>query len=156
MAPLFFFLVPLSYSQSFCLFVSPSVHIPICQFISVSLFTSIFLYFSSCSLLLSSYFLWILSPFFFFFLLIFSYVPSPSFLYINISILRLSSLISSCPFTSSIAVFETGQMMVFILIAKGWTITRDNFAANEWRGVIVALSAFYMSNSIILVLQVHL
>ena len=47
-------------------------------------------------------------------------------------------------------------MMVFILIAKGWTITRDNFAANEWRGVIVALSAFYMSNSIILVLQVHL
>lgn len=47
-------------------------------------------------------------------------------------------------------------MMVFILIAKGWTITRDNFAANEWRGVIVALSAFYMSNSIILVLQVRI
>ena len=45
-------------------------------------------------------------------------------------------------------------MLIFLLIAKGWTITRDNFAVNEWRGVIIALSAFYMSNSIILVLQV--
>ena len=45
-------------------------------------------------------------------------------------------------------------MLVFLLIAKGWTITRDNFGANEWRGVIIALSAFYMSNSIIIVLQV--
>jgi hypothetical protein len=51
-------------------------------------------------------------------------------------------------------VYETGQMLVFLLIAKGWTITRDNFGANEWRGVIIALSAFYMSNSIIIVLQV--
>ena len=45
-------------------------------------------------------------------------------------------------------------MLIFLLIAKGWTITRENFAANEWRGVLIALSAFYMSNSIILVLQV--
>lgn len=46
-------------------------------------------------------------------------------------------------------------MLVFLLIAKGWTITRDTFKANEWRGVIIALSSFYMSNSIIIVLQVR-
>jgi hypothetical protein len=57
-------------------------------------------------------------------------------------------------FSSECSVYETGQMLVFLLIAKGWTITRDNFGANEWRGVIIALSAFYMSNSIIIVLQV--
>ena len=51
--------------------------------------------------------------------------------------------------------YETGQMLVFLLIAKGWTITRDTFKANEWRGVIIALSSFYMSNSIIIVLQVR-
>jgi hypothetical protein len=28
-------------------------------------------------------------------------------------------------------VYETGQMLVFLLIAKGWTITRDSFPANE-------------------------
>jgi hypothetical protein len=50
-------------------------------------------------------------------------------------------------------VYETGQMLVFVLIAKGWTITREYFGASEWRGVIMALSAFYMTNSIILVLQ---
>ena len=44
-------------------------------------------------------------------------------------------------------------MMVFVLIAKGWTITREYFGASEWRGVIVSLSVFYMTNSIILVLQ---
>ena len=43
--------------------------------------------------------------------------------------------------------------MVFVLIAKGWTITREYFGASEWRGVIVSLSVFYMTNSIILVLQ---
>ena len=54
-----------------------------------------------------------------------------------------------------LTVYETGQMLVFLLIAKGWTITRDTFKANEWRGVIIALSSFYMSNSIIIVLQVR-
>jgi hypothetical protein len=54
-----------------------------------------------------------------------------------------------------LVVYETGQMLVFLLIAKGWTITRDTFKANEWRGVIIALSSFYMSNSIIIVLQVR-
>eukprot|EP00602_Paraphysomonas_sp_CaronLab_P000814 CAMPEP_0185029002 /NCGR_PEP_ID=MMETSP1103-20130426/15091_1 /TAXON_ID=36769 /ORGANISM="Paraphysomonas bandaiensis, Strain Caron Lab Isolate" /LENGTH=504 /DNA_ID=CAMNT_0027563601 /DNA_START=64 /DNA_END=1578 /DNA_ORIENTATION=+ len=50
-------------------------------------------------------------------------------------------------------VFETGMMVCFLLIAKGWSITRDNFSANEWRGIIMSMSAFYMCNSIILVLE---
>lgn len=50
-------------------------------------------------------------------------------------------------------VYETGLMVCFLLIAKGWSITRENFSANEWRGIIISMSAFYMSNSIILVLE---
>jgi len=44
-------------------------------------------------------------------------------------------------------------MVIFLLVAKGWSITRENFSANEWRGVIMSMSGFYMSNSIILVLD---
>jgi hypothetical protein len=50
-------------------------------------------------------------------------------------------------------VYETGVMVCLLLIAKGWSITRENFSANEWRGIIISMSAFYMSNSIILVLE---
>jgi hypothetical protein len=50
-------------------------------------------------------------------------------------------------------VYETAQMVVFLLIAKGWTITRIAFHPNEWRAMIVVMSAFYMVNSIVLVLQ---
>lgn len=50
-------------------------------------------------------------------------------------------------------VFETGLIICFLLIAKGWSITCENFSANEWRGVIISMSAFYMCNSIILVLE---
>jgi len=50
-------------------------------------------------------------------------------------------------------VYETGEMVIFILIAKGWSITRDNFSANEWRGVIMSMAGFYMANSIVLVLE---
>jgi len=50
-------------------------------------------------------------------------------------------------------VYETGEMVIFMLVAKGWSITRENFSANEWRGVIMSMSGFYMANSIILVLE---
>ena len=46
------------------------------------------------------------------------------------------------------------QQQVFVLVAKGWTITQEYFAPSEWRGIILTLSAFYMTNSILLVLQV--
>jgi Rhodopsin-like GPCR transmembrane domain len=55
--------------------------------------------------------------------------------------------------TNTQLVYETGQMVIFILLAKGWSITRENFSANEWRGVIMMMSGFYMANSTILVLQ---
>lgn len=44
-----------------------------------------------------------------------------------------------------------GMMVCFLLVGKGWSITRDNFSANEWRGIIMSMSAFYMCDSIILV-----
>ena len=43
---------------------------------------------------------------------------------------------------------------MFVLVAKGWTITQEYFAPSEWRGIILTLSAFYMTNSVLLVLQV--
>ena len=50
-------------------------------------------------------------------------------------------------------VYETGQMLIFLLIAKGWTITRESLNAAEWRNIIMIMSAFYMCNSILLVLE---
>jgi hypothetical protein len=50
-------------------------------------------------------------------------------------------------------VFETAQVVLFLLISKGWRVTRSSFPSSEWRGVILAMSAFYMGNSIITVLQ---
>lgn len=44
-------------------------------------------------------------------------------------------------------------MVVFMLVAKGWSLTRENIGANEWRCMIITMSAFYMANSILLVLQ---
>lgn len=52
-------------------------------------------------------------------------------------------------------VFETGEIVLFLLIAKGWTITRETFQPSEWRGVIFAMAFFYMCNSIILVLEAN-
>ena len=46
------------------------------------------------------------------------------------------------------------RQQVFVLVAKGWTITQEYFAPSEWRGIILTLSAFYMTNSVLLVLQV--
>jgi hypothetical protein len=46
---------------------------------------------------------------------------------------------------------SVGMMVCFLLVGKGWSITRDNFSANEWRGIIMSMSAFYMCDSIILV-----
>lgn len=66
---------------------------------------------------------------------------------------------SMCSFWMSVAlvnthlVFETGEIVLFLLIAKGWSITRENFDANEWRSVVLAMSLFYMCNSIIIVLE---
>ena len=50
-------------------------------------------------------------------------------------------------------VYETAQMFVFILVAKGWTITRDIISTNEWRTIILAISIFYLLTSVLLVLQ---
>eukprot|EP01041_Mallomonas_annulata_P011557 gene11557-24170_t len=47
-------------------------------------------------------------------------------------------------------VYETGILVTFLLLAKGWGIQRETFPQNEWRGVIMSMSAFYMTNSIIL------
>ncbi len=43
--------------------------------------------------------------------------------------------------------------MIFILVAKGWSITKESFAPNEWRTIIMSMSGFYMANSILLVLE---
>ena len=50
-------------------------------------------------------------------------------------------------------VYETGLVICFLLIAMGWSITRDNFSPLEWRVIIISMSSFYMTNSIILVLD---
>lgn len=56
-------------------------------------------------------------------------------------------------FTNTHLVYETGIMTCFVLVSKGWSITKDYFTANEWRAIIILMSAFYMTNSILLVLQ---
>ena len=44
-------------------------------------------------------------------------------------------------------------LQVFLLVAKGWSITRYRITAEDWRVVIILISLFYMSLSIILVLE---
>ncbi len=56
-------------------------------------------------------------------------------------------------FVNTHLVYETASITVFILIAKGWTIMRDVFDPAEWRTIILSVSAFYMANSITLVLK---
>lgn len=55
--------------------------------------------------------------------------------------------------TNTHLVYETGEILVFILVSKGWSITRETFTPNEWRTIIMSLSGFYMANSILLVLE---
>ena len=41
----------------------------------------------------------------------------------------------------------------YILIAKGWRITRHNLYPEEWRSLIITLSGFYTANALIAVLE---
>lgn len=50
-------------------------------------------------------------------------------------------------------VFETAQIALFLLVSKGWRITREGLPQSEWRSIVVTVSAFYMCNSIITVLE---
>lgn len=43
--------------------------------------------------------------------------------------------------------------MVYLLVAKGWSVTRYHISIEDWRLIIILISIFYMSMSIILVLE---
>jgi hypothetical protein len=55
--------------------------------------------------------------------------------------------------TLSQLIYETVAFAVFSMIAKGWCITRNAIPGGEWRRTILVLCAFYMGDSIILVLK---
>ena len=50
-------------------------------------------------------------------------------------------------------IYETMTVMVFLLVAKGWNITRYRINVEDWRLIVLIISLFYMSLSIILVLE---
>lgn len=50
-------------------------------------------------------------------------------------------------------IYETLSIMVYLLVAKGWSVTRYRITIEDWRLVIILISVFYMSMSIILVLE---
>ena len=56
-------------------------------------------------------------------------------------------------FINTNLIFDTALLCCFFLIAKGWSITRSVVPPQEWRGILVSMSVFYMANSIILVLE---
>lgn len=68
---------------------------------------------------------------------------------------KMCSFWMSVSLVNTHLVFETGEIVLFLLIAKGWTITRETFQPSEWRAVIFAMALFYMCNSIILVLEAN-
>ena len=49
--------------------------------------------------------------------------------------------------------FETTTILIFLLYAKGWTLTRDKLRGDEWRMISLCLSAFYLGASIMLVIK---
>jgi hypothetical protein len=50
-------------------------------------------------------------------------------------------------------IYETIALMVFLLVAKGWSITRLRITIEDWRLVIILICFFYVAMSIILVLE---
>ena len=50
-------------------------------------------------------------------------------------------------------IFETTQYTLFLVIGKGFSVTRSYLEPSEWRGIVAQTSIFYIMNSIILVLQ---
>ena len=50
-------------------------------------------------------------------------------------------------------VYESTQVIVFLLIAKGWSIVRQAFFPGEWRSVVVTMILFYLLNAIILIIR---
>ncbi|CAM9388168.1 unnamed protein product, partial [Ectocarpus fasciculatus] len=64
-----------------------------------------------------------------------------------------------CSFWLSVAyvntnlIFDTCLMGSFMLISKGWSITRQIVPPQEWRVVLVLMSTFYLATSINLVLE---
>ncbi len=49
--------------------------------------------------------------------------------------------------------YETFSLVGFVLIAKGWCITRPGFHPHEWRTVIVLMCAFYLASSSLLLVR---
>ena len=49
--------------------------------------------------------------------------------------------------------YETFSLIGFVLIAKGWCITRPNFHPNEWRTVIILMCSFYLASSSLLLIR---
>lgn len=47
----------------------------------------------------------------------------------------------------------TTQVIVFLLIAKGWSITRTVFLPGERRSVVITMILFYLLNAIILIIR---
>ena len=64
-----------------------------------------------------------------------------------------------CSFWLSVAyvntnlIFDTCLIGAFMILAKGWSITRQVVPPHEWRSVLILMSVFYLANSINLVLE---
>eukprot|EP00947_MAST-08B_sp_MAST-8B-sp1_P003781 g3781.t1 len=52
--------------------------------------------------------------------------------------------------------FETAFFTAFVLVAKGWCITREDMPRDEWRSLLLALCGFYLVDSLILVFRSYM
>jgi hypothetical protein len=59
----------------------------------------------------------------------------------------------SVGYVNTSLIFDTCLMGAFMLLAKGWSITRQVVPAHEWRSVLILMSGFYLATSINLVLE---
>lgn len=78
---------------------------------------------------------------------------------IGVSFWATCELWGMCSFWLSVAyvntnlIFDTCLMGAFLVLAKGWSITRHVMPPNEWRSILVLMSGFYLATSINLVLE---
>jgi hypothetical protein len=53
-------------------------------------------------------------------------------------------------------VYESAILGSLALISLGWTISRETLTASEWRGLVGAVTGFYISSSIVIVINRNL
>ena len=52
--------------------------------------------------------------------------------------------------------FETVFFAAFVVLGKGWCVTREDLTRDEWRSLMISLCGFYLFDSLLLVFKEYI